>query len=121
MTLKTTIVRSALTFAALTIMGAMAQAATYHVTLLRPTVISGQEMKPGEYKLEVNNDTAVISRGKQSVETKVKTEATDKKFNNTTVRYHLDGDKYKLLEIGIGGTKTKLVLPDAAGMEAGAL
>jgi hypothetical protein len=91
-------------------MGAVGYAATYHVTLLKPTVISGQELKPGDYKLEVNSETAVLSRGKQSVEAKVKTESTDKKYNSTTVKYSKDGDKYKLEEICIGGSKTKLIV-----------
>ncbi len=105
MTLKTTL----LTFAALT-MGAVGQAATYHVTLLKPTVVAGQELKPGDYKVEVNDNTATISHGKQSVQTKVKTESTDKKYSSTIVRYEMSGDKYKLLDIGIGGSRTKLVL-----------
>jgi hypothetical protein len=115
----TTIIRSALTVAALT-MGAVGQAATYHVTLLKPTVVAGHELKPGDYKIEVNNDSAVISHGKQSVEAKVKTESTDKKFDSNTVKYQMDGDKYKLMEIGIGGSKTKLVLHEG-GTVPGAL
>ena len=110
MTLKTTLIRSALTFAALT-MGAVGQAATYHVTLPKTTVIAGHELKAGEYRLDVKETTLVISRGKESVETQVKTEATDKKYDSTTVKYVKDGEKYKLQEIGIGGSKTKLVVP----------
>lgn len=109
MTLKNTII----TFAALT-MGAVGQAATYHVTLLKPTVVAGQELKPGDYKLEVNNDTAVISHGNVSVETKVKTVEAEKKFDSTTVKYAIDGEKYKLQEIGIGGKRTKLILPEGS-------
>jgi len=109
MTLKTTLIRSALTLAALT-MGAVGQAATYHVTLLKPTVVAGQVLQPGDYKVEVTNNTAVLSHGKQSVEAKVKTESTDKKYDSTTMKYVKDGDKYKLQEIGIGGSKTKLIL-----------
>ena len=112
MTLKT-LIRSALTLAALT-MGALGQAATYQVTLLRPTVVAGHELKPGVYKVEVNNNTAVITRGKESVETKVQTEAADKKFDTTTMKYFKDGEKYKLQEIGIGGSKTRLVIHDDA-------
>ena len=110
-------VRSALTFAVLA-MGAIAQAETYHVTLLKPSLVAGKELKPGDYKLEVNNDKVVISKGKQSVETKVKTEAADKKYSSTTIRYEMDGDKYKVQEIGIGGTKTKLVIGEG-GASAG--
>ena len=102
-------IRSALTFAALTL-GAVGYAATYNVTLLKPTVISGKTLKPGEYKVEVNNDTAVIRHGKESVEAKVKTESADKKFNSTTLKYFKDGETLKLREIGIGGSTTKLVL-----------
>ena len=109
LTLKTTLIRSALTLAALT-MGAVGQAATYHVTLLKPTVVAGQVLQPGDYKVEVTNNTAVLSHGKQSVEAKVKTESTDKKYDSTTMKYVKDGDKYKLQEIGIGGSKTKLIL-----------
>jgi hypothetical protein len=119
MNIKTMAVRSALTLTVLA-MGALAQAETYHVTLLKPSVVAGKELKPGDYKVEVNNDTAVISHGKQSVETKVKTETADKKYGSTTVRYEMQGDKYKVQEIGIGGTRTKLVINDS-GTAAGAL
>jgi hypothetical protein len=112
MNIKTLAVRSALTLSVL-MLGTLAQAETYKVTLLKPSVVAGQELKPGDYKIDVNNDKAVITHGKQSVETKVKTETTDKKFGSTTVRYEMEGDKYKLQEIGIGGTKTKLVISDS--------
>jgi len=116
--IKTMAVRSALTLTVLA-MGAVAQAETYHVTLLKPSVVAGKELKPGDYKVEVNNDKAVISHGKQSIEAKVKTETADKKYGSTTVRYEMEGDKYKVQEIGIGGTKTKLVIGEggtAAGL-----
>ena len=119
MNIKTMAVRSALTFTVLA-MGALAQAETYHVTLLKPSVIGGTELKPGDYRVDVNNDKAVISHGKQSVEAKVKTETVDKKYSSTTIRYEMQGEKYKVQAIGIGGTKTKLVIEDG-GTAAGAL
>jgi hypothetical protein len=114
-----TAVRSALTITLLA-MGAIAQAATYRITLLKPSVVAGKELKPGDYKVEVDNDKAVISHVKTSIETKVKTETTDKKYSSTTIRYEMEGEKYKVQEIGIGGTRTKLVLSDN-GTQAGAL
>jgi hypothetical protein len=93
-------------------MGAVGYAATYNVTLMKPTVISGKTLQPGEYKVEVNDSTAVIRHGKQSVEAKVKTESADKKFNSTTLKYLKDGEAYKLQEIGIGGSTTRLILGD---------
>jgi hypothetical protein len=118
MKFQVTAVRSALTLTLLAV-GTIAQAATtYHVTLLKPSVVAGKELKPGEYKIEVDNDKAIISHGKTTVEAKVKTEASDKKYDSTTVRYEMDGDKYKVQEIGIGGTKTKLVI-SGDGTQAG--
>ena len=119
MNIKTMAVRSALTLAVLA-MGALAQAETYRITLLKPSVVAGKELKPGEYKVEVNNDKAIISHGKESVETKVKTATADKKYGSTTIRYEMEGEKYKVQEIGIGGTKTKLMLGEG-GAAAGAL
>ena len=84
-------------------------ASTYKVTLFQPSIVNGTELKPGDYKIELKDNTAVISKGKQSVEAAVKTEAADTKFSSTSVRY-LNGDgKYRLQEIRIGGTNTKLV------------
>ena len=53
MKFQVTAVRSALTLALLA-MGALAQAATtYHITLLKPSVVAGKELKPGEFLGEV--------------------------------------------------------------------
>ena len=111
-------VQTALTLTLLALGGIAQAATTYHVTLLKPSVIAGKELKPGDYKVEVDNDKVVISHGKTSVEAKVKTETADKKYDTNTVKYVIDGEKYKMREIGIGGTKTKLVISDD-GSQAG--
>jgi hypothetical protein len=89
---------------------AVASAASkYTVTLYQPSIVNGTELKPGDYKVEVNDNTVTISKGKQSVQAPVKTETADSKFSSTSVRY-LNGDgKYRVQEIRIGGTNTKLV------------
>jgi hypothetical protein len=118
MNIKGMAVRNALTLAVV-VMGGMAQAETYHVTLLKPSIVAGKELKPGDYRVDVNEDKAVISHGKESVEAKVKTETAEKKYSSTTVRYEIQGDKYKVQEIGIGGTHKKLVIGEggaAAGL-----
>jgi hypothetical protein len=81
----------------------------YNVTLSQTTLVAGTELKPGDYKIEVNGDKATISSGKKSVEAAVKVENTEQKFANTTVRYATAGGNYKIDEIHVGGTKTKLV------------
>lgn len=97
-----------LTFTTLALAAASA-ASSYKITLFQPTIVSGTELKPGEYKLTLKDQKAVISSGKTSVEANVKSESADAKFSATTVRY-LNGDgKYRVQEIRLGGTNTKLV------------
>jgi hypothetical protein len=92
-------------FVAITLAVASA-ATTYRVTLFQPSVINGTELKPGEYKVEIKNDKAVLWQGKDSTEVPVKIESTDQKNRATAVRY---GSGSRVEEIRIGGTKTKLV------------
>ena len=84
-------------------------ASSYRVTLFQPSIVAGQELKPGEYKVTVNDNKAVITRGKESVEADVKTETADAKFSSTTVRYRNGDGKSRVQEIRLGGTNTRLV------------
>lgn len=88
---------------------AMADVKTYTVTLFQPTLVGGDELKPGEYKIDVNEKTAVIRKGKQSVESSVTVETAQEKFGATSVRYRNGDGKYRLQEIRFGGTSTKVV------------
>ncbi len=95
-----------------------ASAASYKVSLHQDSVVEGKSLKAGDYKVEVkDNNTAVITKGKQSVEVPVRTETAASKFASTQVQYN---DSNKLQEIRVGGTSTKLVFgsttPTAAGM-----
>lgn len=87
----------------------VAGADTFRVTLLQPSVVSGQELKPGEYKLDVTDSKVVISKGKTTVEAAVKVEKVDSKFKSTSVRYANGDGKMTVQEIRLGGTTTKLV------------
>jgi len=84
-------------------------ASTYRVNLLQPSVIAGQELKPGEYKIELRDNKAIVSSGKATVESDVKVETNDTKFSTTSVRYTNGDGKYKVQEIRLGGTTTRLV------------
>jgi len=85
-----------------------ANAATYKVTLSKPATIKGQELKPGEYRLDVADTKVTLENGKQSVEVPVKIESVDQKYESTSVRF-VGTDKPQITEIRLGGTKTKLV------------
>jgi hypothetical protein len=87
----------------------VASAATYRVTLFQPAVVQGQELKPGDYRLEVKDTKVVLTRARQSVETAVKVESAEKKFASTTVRYANTDGRSSIQEIRLGGTTTRLV------------
>ncbi|MBL0157434.1 MAG: hypothetical protein IPP47_10105 [Bryobacterales bacterium] len=86
-----------------------ASAASYSVTLFQPSMVSGTELKAGEYKLTIDGDKATITKGKEKVEAAVKMETSENKFSATSVRYSDQGGKMKIQEIRLGGTTTKVV------------
>ncbi|MBM3760568.1 MAG: hypothetical protein FJW36_10015 [Acidobacteria bacterium] len=104
-----------LTFAAAALMVASA-AEKHNITLLQPSVINGTELTPGDYRLELDGDKLVISKGKQKVESTFKTEQADSKYSSTSVRYANADGKMKLQEIRLGGTNRKIVV---AGTQTG--
>jgi hypothetical protein len=87
---------------------AVASAATgsYKVEFLENSVVNGNTLPAGQYKVEVNDDKATISHGKTTTEAAVKVETVDQKYRTTTLLY---GANSQLQEVRIGGTKTKLV------------
>jgi hypothetical protein len=91
---------------------ALASAKTYGVKLFQKTYIGGQELQPGEYKIDVENDKAVMQRGKVRAEAPVKVETNGHKYGTTTVRLaNVDG-KLTMQEIRLGGTNTRLIFSE---------
>lgn len=97
-----------LSFATLALAVASA-APAYRITLFQPSLVNGTELKPGEYKVTLDGNKATITSGKTSVSADVKTETADSKFSSTTVRYRNGDGKYRVQEIRLGGTTTKVV------------
>ena len=93
--------------AGLAVVGA---AENYKITLFQDSVVKETTLKPGEYKVTVDGDKVVISQGKQRVEITAKAETNASKFDSTSVRYANGDGKYRVKEIRLGGTKTKLIL-----------
>ena len=73
-----------------------ASAKTYDLKLLQTSIVAGTELKPGEYRVDLNNDKVVISNGQQSAESAVKVEQSEAKFATTTVRYAVNDGKYRI-------------------------
>lgn len=94
----------------LTLALTVAAAKTWQVTLFEPSLIGGAELKPGDYKVEVKGDKVVMKNARQTAEASVKVENVETKFASTAVRYSNGDGKYRITEIRIGGTTTKLVV-----------
>ena len=84
-------------------------ASSYRFSVFEPSYFAGKELKPGDYKIELNGDKATIKIGKQVVEAAVKVENGTEKFDQTSVQYASASGKMLVQEIRLGGTKTKLV------------
>ena len=84
-------------------------ASSYHFSLFQPSILAGKELKPGDYKLQLNGDKAIIKVGKETVEAAVKVENGTQKFSETSVRFGTADGKMTVQEIRLGGTSTKLV------------
>jgi hypothetical protein len=84
-------------------------ATSYKVTLFQPSLLAGKELQPGVYKVELKEGTAVLRKGKDTVEAPVRTETAESKFGSTSVRYKNGDGKYRIEEIRFGGTNQKIV------------
>ena len=87
--------------------GMLATAATkgYRVHILEDSVVEGNSLSSGEYRIELRNDTAVIKQGKQTLEVPAHSESVTNKFSDTELVY----DNHKLQEIHVGGSRVKIV------------
>lgn len=94
-------------FAATVALAVAAQ--THRVTLFQESLVNGVTLKPGDYKMTLDASKVVIEKGKERVEAQVSVETADTKFTTTSVRYQNGDGKYRVKEIRIGGTSTKLI------------
>jgi hypothetical protein len=82
---------------------------SYKITLLQPSVVNGNDLKAGEYRMSVGPEKVTIVTGKHTVEVPVKIETAEKKFEVTAIRYSTVNGKASISEIRLGGTTTRLV------------
>lgn len=84
-------------------------AKTFTVRLHQPSMVEDKELKPGNYKVQLSEDTAIITNGKETVEIAIKREEGEQRFASTSVRYSDDQGRMKIREIRVGGTNTKVL------------
>jgi hypothetical protein len=93
-------------------LAAWASGKSYSVTLHDAAVAGGTELAPGDYKLEVTNDKAVMRKGKISTEASVKVETGNEKYDVTRVVLTRADGKAHIHQIHLGGTNTTLVFAE---------
>jgi hypothetical protein len=91
---------------------------TYNFTLQNPTVAGATELKPGAHTLQLVDGNAFVVDGKAETRTPVKVETVNEKYSQTSVRIDSEGGKARILEVRLGGSKTRLVVA-APGTVAG--
>ena len=100
-------------FSAIAVSVAAYAANTVRVDLYQPTVVNGTTFKPGEAKLEIQGDKAVLRQGKVSAEASVKVENAKSKYNFTTIGYK-EGNDHKIKDICVAGTTTRVLFEETS-------
>ena len=99
---------------------ALAWAASSHtVNFSKPAIVGNTELKPGDYKLELNGNKAILTHGKIAVEAEVTVETGATKFSQTSACCLGEDGKYRLQEIRVGGTNTKVTFKENMGIAVG--
>ena len=99
-----------LTFFAAGLLTATAADNQFKVTLTQDSVVDGKQLKAGSYKVQMENNVAVLKHGKDVVQVPANEVTVPNKFaTNETV--YLNNDD--LTELHIGGTHTKIVFSNA--------
>jgi hypothetical protein len=100
-------------------MGIAAAASSYHVRIVDPTWVGQTELKPGEYDVKVDGDKVTFKQGKIVVAVSAKVETDTRKFTETRMGIKSENGQAKLTELDLAGTSSKLMLGEAAPVEAG--
>ena len=91
-------------------LGTAFAASPYSVKLYDPVWIGDTQLKPGDYKVEMQGDKATFKNGKTVVEVPATLGKNDHKYSYTSL-VSVDS---KLHEIDLGGTTAKIVFMPAA-------
>jgi hypothetical protein len=94
---------------------AMAATGTYKIDLMQNSILDGKQLKPGTYKVDVENNIATLRHGKTTVQAPAREETAQNKFQNTQMVY----TNNDLQEIDIGGSHTKIVFTGTGHTNAG--
>jgi hypothetical protein len=86
-------------------LGVASAASGYSVKLYEPLMVGTTELKPGDYKVEMEGDKAVFKMGKTTIEVPATMATSEKKFASNSV----SADGKQLIEIDFAGTTAKML------------
>jgi len=101
-------------------LGMALAASGYHLTINSPTWVNGNELKPGDYRVQVESNKVMITGRDTSVEAPAKIQSAARKHSSTSLTTDEVNGKRQLEEIDFGGSKTSIVFkngPAGAGGE----
>lgn len=85
-------------------------AKSYRFTLRQAASLSGTQLEPGEYKLDVNDNTVKVhSKSGQEIPAKAKVEATNDKAVYTSVTVQDNNGTKRISAIRLAGSKDQVV------------
>ncbi|MCC7339872.1 MAG: hypothetical protein IT170_02200 [Bryobacterales bacterium] len=102
----TKLILSALAILLLTV--SIASAKTHTITLYAKSNLAGQELKPGDYKVEIDGEKVTITNGRRTLVPATTVEEGSETFAKTSIRYREVDGKRTIREIRLGGSNTKL-------------
>ena len=97
----------------------IAAATTVHLTIPDSTWVGQTMLKGGNYDIKVNNDTVIFKLGNKEVPVNAKVEAGGVKYPSTTMEIRNQNGQTQLVEIDLGGTKSRIIFGDASGSQGG--
>ncbi len=91
----------------------LAGADTFRISLTQPSIVKGNQLKAGDYNLDVQKDSVVIAQGKHRLEVPATIESTGKKYGRTQILFNESNGKLSIRQIELGGTSTRVVFDSA--------
>ena len=94
---------------------AFAASNTYKMDITQNSVIEGKMLKPGTYKVTVDNGTATIKDGRNVIEVPAKEVMDTNKVESTELTYNENNIK----EVRFGGTHARILFDASAPAQSG--
>jgi len=91
---------------------AFGAAKTYTVNLTDRYKVQDKVLEPGQYKVVVEGNQAVLKKGKEDILTGARVEEVNTRYRNTAIGTRLEQNTRVLTEIYLGGTNKKVVFTE---------